>query len=536
MKQANPDVLKEVQSRKTFAIISHPDAGKTTITEKLLLFGDAIQMAGMVKAKRAKQFATSDWMEIEKQRGISVASSVMQFSYLDHNINLLDTPGHADFSEDTYRVLTAVDSALMVVDGAKGIETQTKKLFQVCRDRHIPIITFVNKFDRESKDPFDLIDEIEKVLNITCAPMTWPIGMGDRFKGVYDLTKKAIRYFAPGEKTKKFDQKIFENLDDAELKKLVDDEALEKLKEDLELIEGASETFDVQKFLEGNQTPVFFGSALNNFGVQELLEAFIEHAPAPRARPAETRQVDPKEAPFTGLVFKIQANMDPKHRDRCAFIRICSGKFEPGMSVYHSRLGRKVKLNNAVQFMSKERQNVQTAFAGDIIGIIDRGTLSIGDTLSEGEDLRFTGIPQFSPDLFSLVELKNPIKMKQLQKGVEQLAEEGTSQVFRRKYNSDTILGVVGRLQFEVVKYRLLNEYGADAIFTPLNYACSRWYKCEDAKVLQDFEDYYQNQIVYDVRDYPMILLKDDWEQNYVQEKFPKMKFYSSLIAFETEE
>lgn len=536
MKQASPEVLKEVKSRKTFAIISHPDAGKTTITEKLLLFGDAIQMAGMVKAKRAKQFATSDWMEIEKQRGISVASSVMQFSYLDHNINLLDTPGHADFSEDTYRVLTAVDSALMVVDGAKGIETQTKKLFQVCRDRHIPIITYVNKFDRESKDPFDLIDEIEKVLNINCAPMTWPIGMGDRFKGVYDLTKKAIRYFAPGEKTKKFDQKIFSDLDDDQLKTLVDDTVLEKLKDDLELIEGASETFDADKFLEGNQTPVFFGSALNNFGVQELLEAFIEYAPAPRPRPAETRKVDPKEAPFTGLVFKIQANMDPKHRDRCAFIRICSGKFEPGMSVYHSRLGRKIKLNNAVQFMSKERQNVQTAFAGDIIGIIDRGTLSIGDTLSEGEELRFTGIPQFSPDLFSLVELKNPIKMKQLQKGVEQLAEEGTSQVFRRKYNSDTILGVVGRLQFEVVKYRLLNEYGADALFSPLPYACSRWYKCDDDKVLQNFEDYYQSQIVFDVRDYPMILLKDDWEQNYVKEKFPEVKFYSSLIAYEMDD
>lgn len=533
MQQAAPEIISEIKKRKTFAIISHPDAGKTTITEKLLLFGNAIQMAGMVKAKRSKQFATSDWMEIEKQRGISVASSVMQFDYANHKINLLDTPGHADFSEDTYRVLTAVDAALMVIDSAKGIETQTKKLFQVCRDRNVPILTFMNKYDREARDAFELVDEVEQVLGMKCAPMTWPIGMGDRFKGVYDLQSKCIRLFTPGEKTMNFEQEVIEDLNDPRLVERIGAEFVEKLKEDLELLEGAGHAFELEDFLKGDLSPVYFGSAINNFGVQELLDAFIQHAPAPLARPALSRSVQPFEKNFTGLVFKIQANMDPKHRDRCVFIRICSGRFEPGMSVYSSRLGRMVKLNNAVQFMSKDRNVIDEAFAGDIIGIIDRGNLMIGDTLSEGEELRFTGIPQFSPDLFSLVELKNPIKMKQLQKGVEQLAEEGTSQVFRRKYNSDTILGVVGRLQFEIVKYRLLNEYGADAIFTSLNYSSSRWYRCEDRKALEEFEDYYKSQIVFDARNYPLILLKDDWEQRYVSEKCPKVRFYSSLISFE---
>ncbi|MCP5464090.1 MAG: peptide chain release factor 3 [Deltaproteobacteria bacterium] len=535
MQTAAPDILKEIKHRKTFAIISHPDAGKTTITEKLLLFGEAIQMAGMVKAKRAKQFATSDWMEIEKQRGISVASSVMQFSYDGYNINLLDTPGHADFSEDTYRVLTAVDAALMVIDSAKGIEDQTKKLFQVCRDRQIPIVTFMNKMDREAKDPFDLIDEVEKELELPCSIMTWPVGMGDRFKGVYDLHEKCMRVFDPGVKTKNFNQKIFKDVSGDEFKNFAGDELAEKLQEDLELIQGASQSFDRDRFLKGEISPVFFGSALNNFGVQELLHAFLKYAPSPLPRPAETRLVHPEEKNFTGLVFKIQANMDPRHRDRCAFIRVCSGVFEPGQSVYHNRLGRNVKLNNAVQFMSKERTNIEKAVAGDIIGIIDRGTMMIGDTLSSGEALRFTGVPQFSPDLFSLVELKNPIKMKQLQKGLEQLAEEGSSQLFRRKYNSDNIIGVVGRLQFEVVKYRLLNEYGADAIFTSLGYSCSRWYRADDPKVTEKFEEYYQNQIVFDVRGYPMILLKDDWEQNYIQEKNPEIRFFSSLLNYEAD-
>ncbi|MBF0105757.1 MAG: peptide chain release factor 3 [Deltaproteobacteria bacterium] len=533
MKQASPEVVKEISNRKTFAIISHPDAGKTTITEKLLLFGNDIQMAGMVKAKRARQFTTSDWMEIEKQRGISVASSVMQFAYNGYNINLLDTPGHADFSEDNYRVMTAVDSALLVIDAAKGIETQTRKLFRVCRDRHIPVITFINKMDREAKGAFDLIDEIEQELLLACSPVTWPIGMGINFQGVYDRHEDTLRIFEPGQKTKKFDQEIITGLTDTRLIKYFGEASLAKLKEDLELLDGAGHAFDRKNFLDGEVSPVFFGSALNNFGVQELLEAFIKYAPAPLPRPAVTREVDPLQPDFTGLVFKVQANMDPKHRDRCAFIRVCSGEYTPGMNVFSPRLNRSIRFNNAVQFMSRERQNIEKAYAGDIIGIIDRGTLMIGDTLSLGEDLKFTGVPQFSPELFSLVDLKNPIKMKQLTKGIEQLAEEGTSQVFKRKYNSDTIIGVVGKLQFEIVKYRLLHEYGADAVFTPLNYSCSRWYRSDDRAALEKFEDYYKDKIVFDVRGYAMILLKDEWEQNYVGKKCPEVRFYSSLINYE---
>lgn len=533
MKSAAPEIIREINRRKTFAIISHPDAGKTTITEKLLLFGNAIQMAGVVKAKKTKQFATSDWMEIEKQRGISVTSSVMQFSYAGHEVNLLDTPGHADFSEDTYRVLTAVDSALMVIDGAKGIETQTKKLFQVCRDRHIPIITFMNKMDRPTKDPFDLVAEVENVLNMQCAVATWPMGTGDRFKGVYDCFHRSVRLFEAGHKTRDFHEEVFTDLDDAILKEKIGEELLVQLTEDLELIEGAGHKFDVATFLAGTISPVFFGSAINNFGVQELLDAFVQYAPTPLVRPADTRSIDPHEADFTGVVFKIQANMDPKHRDRCAFLRICSGEFMQGMNVYHVREGRNFKINNAMQFLSQERKNVDRAYAGDIIGIHDRGNLIIGDTITQGEKLSFTGIPRFSPDYFSLVELRNPIKMKQLQKGLEQLSEEGTSQLFRRKYNSDNIIGVVGKLQFEVVKFRLLHEYGADAIFTPLDYSCSRWYRCEDRDALEKFENYYRNQIVFDVRGYPMIFLKNDWEQGYVEEKHPQLKFFGSLMMYE---
>lgn len=533
MQTASPEVLKEIQKRKTFAIISHPDAGKTTITEKLLLFGNAIQMAGMVKAKKNKAFATSDWMEIEKQRGISVSSSVMQFNYNHHSINLLDTPGHQDFSEDTYRVLTAVDSVLMVIDAAKGIETQTKKLFQVCRDRNLPIMTFMNKLDRPGRDPFELVDEVESELNLPCSVMTWPLGQGDQFCGVYDLIRKSIRLFEPGQKTKSFVQDVFLDLEDPNLKEKVDADILQKLRDDLELLEGAGHQFEIEKYRKGELSPVFFGSAINNFGVQELLDAFIEFAPSPCSREAQQRVVDPKEKNFTGVIFKIQANMDPKHRDRCAFMRICSGEFTIGMNAYHTRLARNFKINNALQFMSQERKNVDKAYAGDIVGINDRGTLMIGDTITMGENLKFTGIPQFSPDLFALVDLKNPIKMKQLQKGLEQLAEEGTSQVFRRKFNSDSIIGVVGRLQFEVVKFRLLHEYGADAVFTAMPFTCSRWYHCEDEKDLDQFESFYRDQIVYDVRDYPMILFKSDWEQNYVQEKHPAVRFYSSLLNYE---
>jgi peptide chain release factor 3 len=532
MGTAPPEVLKEIERRKTFAIISHPDAGKTTVTEKLLLFGNAIHMAGVVKAKRAKQFARSDWMEIEKQRGISVASSVMQFDYGGKEVNLLDTPGHEDFSEDTYRVLTAVDSALMIIDSSKGIETQTKKLFQVCRDRNLPIITFMNKMDLEGRDPFELIDEVEQVLNLPCFTMTWPIGQGREFKGVYDLTERRVRLFDPGQKTRDFEQKFITSLDDPSLKEKAGGERVAKLKDDLELLIGAGHDFDGKRYLAGDLSPVFFGSAVNNFGIQELLEAFVKFAPSPRPRPAETREVKPDEPKFTGLVFKIQANMDPKHRDRTAFLRICSGEFVQGMTAYHVRQERAFRINNALQFLSQERKNVDRAYAGDIIGIHDKN-LMIGDTLTEGEPLKFAGVPQFSPDLFSRVDLKNPIKSKQLQKGLEQLAEEGTSQIFRRKNTSETIIGVVGQLQFEVVKFRLLHEYGADAVFSPLPYTVSCWYHADDKKVMEDFWDYYRAHIVQDVRDYPMILFKTEWERDYVMKNNPKVGFYSSLMAYE---
>ncbi|MDL1870807.1 peptide chain release factor 3 [Deltaproteobacteria bacterium PRO3] len=535
MSPLSPEILHEIRRRKTFAIISHPDAGKTTITEKLLLFGNAIHMAGMVKAKRAQHYTTSDWMEIEKQRGISVSSSVMQFSYGGKEFNLLDTPGHEDFSEDTYRVLTAVDSALMVIDSSKGIETQTKKLFQVCRDRHLPILTFMNKVDLEGRDPFELIDEVEQVLKLPCFTVTWPVGQGSRFQGVYDLMEKKIRLFQPGKLTRDFQQEVFSDLDDPALRERVGAEWLDKLKDDLELLCGAGHDFDEAKFLSGNLSPVFFGSAVNNFGVQELLDAFARYAPSPRPRQAEGRQVRPDEEKFSGLVFKIQANMDPKHRDRCAFLRVCSGEFVQGMTVYHVRQEKDFKINNALQFMSQERKNVDRAYAGDIIGIHDRGNLRIGDTLTEGEALKFVGIPQFSPDLFSRVELKNPIKNKQLQKGLEQLSEEGTSQIFRRKNTSETFIGVVGQLQLEVVKFRLLNEYGADAVFTPMNYSVSRWFHAEDPKAMDEFLRYYSSHVFYDVRGYPMIFFKNDWEREYIQEKHPSFRFYSSLINYEQE-
>lgn len=529
---------RQIGRRKTFAIISHPDAGKTTVTEKLLLFGNAIQMAGTVKAKRAEQFATSDWMEIEKQRGISVTSSVMQFSYEDHEINLLDTPGHSDFSEDTYRVLTAVDSALMVIDSAKGIEAQTKKLFQVCRDRHMPIMTLMNKMDREGRDPFELIDELETQLHLHCAVMTWPIGQGSEFKGVYDLTNRRIRLFKPNTKVRVGDDDVeyIDDIDSPRLLETIGEKLLLKLKEELELLEGAGHDFHHEDYLAGKLSPVFFGSAINNFGIQELLDAFIGYAPSPLPRPAETRLVDPYEPAFSGLIFKIQANMDPKHRDRVAFLRICSGEFVQGMDVHHVRSGKQLKIKNALQFMSQKRSNVESAFAGDIIGIHDRGNLMIGDALTSGEDLKFTGIPQFSPDRFSLVTLRNPIKVKQLQKGLEQLAEEGSSQLFHKKHNSDKILGVVGQLQFEVVRFRLLHEYGAEAVFYPMPYTYSRWYKSSDKKKQQDFESYYRDHIVYDIREYPMMLFKNEWELTYIEGKHPEMSFHASLINYEQDE
>ena len=454
-------IAREVARRRTFGIISHPDAGKTTLTEKLLLFSGAIQLAGTVKARKSGRHATSDWMEIEKQRGISVASSVMQFEYRDHVVNLLDTPGHQDFSEDTYRVLTAVDSALMVIDAAKGVEEQTIKLLNVCRMRATPIVTFMNKMDRETRDPLELLDEVESVLKIECAPVTWPVGMGKTFRGVYHLLRDEIMLFSAGSEKADQEFEIIKGIDHPRLAEMFPLE-IEQLKMEVELVHGASHPFDLEAFLAGTQTPVFFGSAINNFGVREILDALLDWAPPPRPRDATVRSVEPAEPKFTGFVFKIQANMDPAHRDRIAFLRVCSGHFERGMKVKHLRLGREIKVSNVVTFMASAREQVEEAYAGDIIGLPNHGNMQIGDSFSEGEPLQFTGIPYFAPDFFRVVRIRNPLKIKQLYKGLQQLGEEGAVQVFKPITGGDLILGAVGVLQFEVVASRLLNEYGVD--------------------------------------------------------------------------
>lgn len=479
---------EQVSKRRTFAIISHPDAGKTTLTEKLLLFGGAIQLAGSVKGRKAERHATSDWMELEKQRGISVTTSVMQFLYRDCVVNLLDTPGHADFTEDTYRTLTAVDSALMVIDAAKGVESRTIKLMEVCRLRTTPIITFINKMDRESREPIELLDEIESILNIQCAPITWPIGMGKSFKGIYHLREDAVYLYESGKNYVKGDIQKIEGLDNPELDKAIGDLASD-LRDEIELVKGASHTFDQDLYLAGKLTPIFFGSAINTFGVRELLNDFVEYAPPPQPRETKQRMVDPNEDKFSGFVFKIQANMDPAHRDRVAFLRISSGQYKKGMRIKHHRLGKDVPLNNALTFMAGEREHADEAFPGDIIGIHNHGTIQIGDTFTAGEVLKFTGIPNFAPELFRLVRLKDPLRQKALLKGLIQLSEEGATQVFRPIRNNDLILGAVGVLQFDVVAYRLQNEYGVECIYEPVNTVAARWITCDDAKVLEEFKN-----------------------------------------------
>jgi peptide chain release factor 3 len=480
-------IAREVARRRTFAIISHPDAGKTTLTEKLLLFSGAIQLAGTVKARKSGRHATSDWMDIEKQRGISVASSVMQFDYRDHVVNLLDTPGHQDFSEDTYRVLTAVDSALMVIDAAKGVEAQTIKLLNVCRMRDTPIITFMNKMDRETRDPLELLDEVESVLGIQCAPVTWPIGMGKTFRGVYHLLRDEILLFVPGSERADQQFEVIKGIDNPRLAAMFPLE-IEQLKMEVELVHGASHPFELDAFLAGKQTPVFFGSAINNFGVREILDALLDWAQEPRERDASVRAVKPSEPAFSGFVFKIQANMDPAHRDRIAFLRVCSGRFERGMKIKHLRLNREIKVSSVVTFMASSREQVDEAYAGDIIGLPNHGNMQIGDSFSEGELLQFTGIPYFAPDFFRTVRIRNPLKIKQLHKGLQQLGEEGAVQVFKPVSGGDLILGAVGVLQFEVVASRLLNEYGVDAVFEGTSINTARWVSCDDKKMLADFE------------------------------------------------
>jgi len=484
-----PDHLTETRRRRTFAIISHPDAGKTTLTEKLLLFGGAIQMAGSVKSRKAARHATSDWMALEKERGISVTSSVMQFPYEDKIVNLLDTPGHADFSEDTYRVLTAVDSALMVIDCAKGVEERTIKLMDVCRLRDTPIMTFVNKLDREGRAPIELLDEVESVLQIPCAPITWPIGMGSRLKGVYHLLLDEVHIFEQGRNFTRQDSTIFKGLDDPALATRIGAEALAELRDELELVQGASHPFDLDQYLAGRLTPVFFGSAVNNFGVQLLLDFFVEHAPSPRGRGTTSREVAPDEEALSGFVFKIQANMDPMHRDRVAFLRVCSGRYDAGMKMLHVRTGKEVRIANALTFMASDREIVATAYPGDVIGLHNHGTISIGDTFTAGEALSFTGIPNFAPELFRRARLKDPLKMKALQKGLAQLSEEGATQFFRPVMSNDLILGAVGVLQFDVVAYRLKDEYGVESAFENVGVVTARWIRCSDAKKLEEFRE-----------------------------------------------
>ena len=521
---SSAQIAREVARRRTFGIISHPDAGKTTLTEKLLLFSGAIQLAGSVKARKSGRHATSDWMEIEKQRGISVASSVMQFDYRDHVVNLLDTPGHQDFSEDTYRVLTAVDSALMVIDAAKGVEAQTIKLLNVCRMRDTPIITFINKMDRETRDPVELLDEVESVLKIECAPVTWPIGMGKTFRGVYHLLRDEILLFTPGEEKANQNVEIIKGIDNPRLAEMFPLE-IERVKAEIELLKGASHPYDLDAFLAGTRTPVFFGSAINNFGVREILNALIDWAPAPISRDATVRQVAPTETPFSGFVFKIQANMDANHRDRIAFLRVCSGRFERGMKIKHLRLAREIKVSSVVTFMAASREQVEEAYAGDIIGLPNHGNMQIGDSFSEGEALQFTGIPYFAPDFFRAVRIRNPIKVKQLHKGLQQLGEEGAVQVFKPVSGGDLILGAVGVLQFEVVASRLQNEYGVDAVFEGTSTTSVRWVTGEDKRVLADFEKNLGHNVAYDAAGNMAYLAPNSINLELTQERWPKLTF-----------
>jgi peptide chain release factor 3 len=515
---------QEVAKRRTFGIISHPDAGKTTLTEKLLLYGGAINLAGAVKSRKIERKATSDWMAIERERGISVTTSVMKFTYRGYEVNLLDTPGHQDFSEDTYRVLTAVDSAIMVIDNAKGVESQTEKLMEVCRMRNTPLITFINKLDREGISPLEIMAEIEEKLQIECTPLSWPIGMGKSFKGVYNIREKRLNLFTPGQETRAQDIVSIEDLSDPRLDALLGRQA-DELREDLELLAGAANPFELDHYLNASQTPVFFGSAINNFGVEEMLNGFVELAPPPGPRATVTRDVDPCEEDFTGFVFKIQANMNPAHRDRIAFLRICSGKFTRGMKVRHHRIGKEITLANATIFMAQDRSNVEEAWPGDIIGLHNHGTIKIGDTFSPREELKFTGIPNFAPEHFRRVLLKNPLKMKQLQKGLVQLAEEGAIQVFRPLIGSDYVMGAVGVLQFEVTVARLKNEYGVDAIYEPVDYQAARWVRCDDKKKLAEFESKNQSALARDAEGFLTYLAQSEWMLNYFMEKWPDITF-----------
>lgn len=518
------DITEQVSKRRTFAIISHPDAGKTTLTEKLLLYGGAIQLAGTVKGRKASRHATSDWMALEQQRGISVTSSVMQFPYNDHVINLLDTPGHEDFSEDTYRTLTAVDSALMVIDCAKGVEKRTIKLMEVCRLRDTPIITFINKLDRDGQEPIDLLDEIESVLKIQCSPVTWPIGMGRSLRGVYHLQQDRIILYERVGREKLSERRIVEGLHSDAATEVLGDMANE-FRDEIELVRGACPDFSVDEYLAAQQTPVFFGSAIGNFGVKELLDEFVNHAPEPLPRETEQRIVDPVEDKLTGFVFKIQANMDPGHRDRIAFMRICSGEYRKGLRSLHVRSGKEMKIPDAITFMAADRQHAETAYAGDIIGIHNHGTINIGDSFSEGEHIRFTGIPNFAPEIFRRAVLKDPLRLKALHKGLAQLCEEGATQLFKPLRNNDLILGAVGPLQFDVVAHRLRDEYNVECQFEAINVATARWVECDDSKMLSDFEKKAHDNLALDHSDTLVYIAPTRVNLNLTEERWPDIAF-----------
>ncbi|MDR9433145.1 MAG: peptide chain release factor 3 [Spiribacter sp.] len=517
-------ISAEAQRRRTFAIISHPDAGKTTVTEKLLLYGGAIQLAGTVKGRKSDRHATSDWMALEKERGISVTSSVMQFPYRKEIINLLDTPGHADFSEDTYRTLTAVDSALMVIDAAKGVEERTIKLMEVCRLRNTPIMTFMNKLDREGRDPMDLMDEVERILGIRCAPVTWPIGMGKRFRGVFHLLDDRVHLFEAHHQGGIRAGERIDGLDNPRLDEVLGDQASE-LREEIELLQEAGNSFDADAYLAGRLTPVFFGSAINNFGLQELLDRFVEIAPSPLPRETESREVMPDEGKMTGFVFKIQANMDPNHRDRIAFMRVCSGAFERGMKLRHVRIGKDVKIANAITFLASDREHVETAYSGDIIGLHNHGTIQIGDTFSEGETLKFAGIPNFAPELFRRAVLRDPMRMKALQKGLVELCEEGASQLFRPLINNDLIVGAVGALQFDVVAFRLKHEYGVECQFESVAVSTARWVYADDPKMLSRFQDRQQEHLATDVSGALAYIAPTRVNLQLTEERWPEIVF-----------
>ena len=518
-------IKKEIQKRRTFAIISHPDAGKTTLTEKLLLFGGAIHIAGAVKSNKIKKSATSDWMEIEKQRGISVATSVMGFDYEDHKINILDTPGHQDFADDTYRTLTAVDSVIVVVDVAKGVEQQTRKLMEVCRMRHTPVMIFVNKLDREGRDPFDILDELEKELEIKVRPLSWPIEMGDRFKGVYNLYEKSLDLFQPSKQTVTKSIAVKDiNKDDLETH--IGETLADTLREEVELVTGVYPEFDREEYLAGKLAPVFFGSALNNFGVKELLDCFVNIAPSPRPIVAEERKVDPYEDGFSGFVFKIHANMDPNHRSRIAFLRICSGKFERNVNYKHVRFDRMMRFSSPTAFMAQKKEILDEAYAGDIVGLPDTGNFKIGDTLTSGEDLHFKGLPSFSPEMFKYIENADPMKSKQLHKGIEQLMDEGVAQLFTNQFNGRQIIGTVGQLQFEVIEYRLLHEYGAQCRWEPISLYKACWIESDNAEELEDFKRRKYQYMAQDKQGRDVFLAESNYMLMMAQQDFKNIKFH----------